>query len=159
MSRIASIVARLRQALRFRQLPRGDTAVADRRNQADEIGQWGEAIAERELREKGYRILGRRVRLDPRNEIDIVARDGQVLVFVEVKARKTEEFGRAVSAVDRKKRHVLSRAAVRYLRKLKSPRVCFRFDVVEVIGEPGDLRDVRHIANAFPLDRRYSLPA
>jgi Holliday junction resolvase-like predicted endonuclease len=63
-----------------------------------------------------------------------------------------------MASVDRDKQHALSRAAVRYLRKIKQP-VCFRFDVVEVIGtEDAEPSNVRHIENAFPLDRRYTLP-
>jgi putative endonuclease len=122
-------------------------------------GLWGEEQAEAFLKKKGYRILGRRVRLGPRDELDLVARDGEALVFVEVKTRKSEDFGSPVSAVDRKKRHSLSRAALRYLGKLRYPEVCFRFDVVEVIGEEGEEDPViRHIENAFPLDRRYMVP-
>ena len=124
-----------------------------------DTGTWGERQAERALRKKGYRILGRRVRVGTRDELDLVARDGDVLVFVEVKTRKTEAYGRPVTAVDRRKRHVLSRGALRYIKQLKCPPVCFRFDVVEVVGTAGRRKPIiRHIENAFPLDRRYSLP-
>jgi putative endonuclease len=121
-------------------------------------GVWGEREAEQFLAAKGYSILSRRFRVTLRDEVDLVARDGEILVFVEVKTRKTETYGRPLSAVDRRKRHVLSRAAVRYLGRLRKP-VNFRFDVVEVIGS----RDtgnplVRHIENAFTLDRCYVLP-
>jgi len=100
------------------------------------------------------------VRIGKRDELDLVARDGEVLVFVEVKTRKSERFGRPVSSVDRAKRHTLSRAAVRYIKRLKDPHVYFRFDVVEVVGEidAPDPPVIRHIENAFPLDSRYSLP-
>lgn len=128
-------------------------------DQPCESGQWGERQAERLLKHKGYRILGRRVRVGVRDELDLVARDGDVLVFVEVKTRKNEDFGRPISSVDRKKRHTLSRAAVRYLKALKSPAVCFRFDVVEVIGSAGEQDPrVRHIENAFHLESRYRVP-
>jgi len=122
-------------------------------------GKWGEKQAERFLRRNRYRILGRRVRVGARDEIDLVARKQKTLVFVEVKTRRSETFGRPVSAVDRSKRRVLSRAAVRYLARLRFRPVCFRFDVVEVIGSP-DSKDpvIRHIENAFPLDSRYDLP-
>ncbi|MFO7870069.1 MAG: YraN family protein [Kiritimatiellia bacterium] len=124
-----------------------------------EAGEWGEDVAVAALRKKGFRIVGRQVRLARRDELDIVARDGDSLVFVEVKTRKNEDFGRPVEAVDRRKRHVLSRAAVRYLKRMKNPHVCFRFDVVEVIGQPFTENPVvNHIENAFSLDRRYSLP-
>jgi putative endonuclease len=124
-----------------------------------EAGEWGERQAEGMLRAKGYRILGRRVRLSERDELDLVVRDGPVLVFVEVKTRRSEDFGAPGAAVDRAKRQALSRAAVRYLRRLHYPRVSFRFDVVEVVGEEGCPAPLlRHIENAFPLDRRYTIP-
>ncbi len=125
----------------------------------DETGRWGEECARRFLARKGYRVLGTRVRLDRRDEIDILARDEEELVFVEVKTRASEEFGRPASAVDRDKRRALSRAAVRFLKSKRFPDVPFRFDVVEVIGEVGDRSPlVRHIEQAFDLDRRYFLP-
>jgi len=121
-------------------------------------GLWGENQAAIFLEAKGYKILSRRFRVTARDEFDLIARLGETLVFVEVKTRKSELFGRPVSAVDRAKRHHLSRAAVRYLQRLKKP-VNFRFDVVEVVGEK-DGRDpvIRHIESAFPLERCYVLP-
>ena len=122
-------------------------------------GSWGEAQAERALRQKGYAILGRRVHVGRRDELDLIARDGTVLVFVEVKTRKTEAFGRPGAAVNHTKRHYLSRAAVRYIKHLHQRPNTFRFDVVEVIGTldtPAPL--IRHIENAFPLDRCYRVP-
>ena len=120
-------------------------------------GLWGEEQAERFLKKLGWRILGRRVRLG-RDELDLVARAGEVLVFVEVKTRGSEEFGRPAAAVDRGKRHSLSRAAVHYLQKLRERPAFFRFDVVEVIGtaEAGAPR-IRHIENAFTLNKRYRI--
>jgi len=126
-----------------------------------ETGKWGETIAAKMLQHKGLKLLGQRVRMGTRDEIDLVMRDGEQLVFVEVKTRSSEVFGRPLSAVDRKKRHTLSRGAIRYIKKLKHPRVCFRFDVVEVIGSPASGSpppQIRHIPNAFSLDRRYMLP-
>jgi putative endonuclease len=128
-------------------------------NNTAETGLWGEKEAERVLKSKGYKILGRRVRIGDRDEIDLVARDGDILVFVEVKTRGSDDFGRPASAVDRSKRHTMSRAAVRYLKKIKCPRVNFRFDVVEILG-PKDDDDsiVNHIENAFTLGDQYSIP-
>lgn len=121
-------------------------------------GLWGEHEAEGFLKAKGFAILSRRFRVTARDELDLVAREGKVLVFVEVKTRRAEEYGRPLSSVDRRKRHILSRAAVRYLRKLKRP-VTFRFDVVEIVGLEGAGPPViRHIENAFPLDSCYVLP-
>ncbi len=121
-------------------------------------GLWGENQAATFLEKKGYKIMSRRFRVTVRDEFDLIARLGEQLVFVEVKTRSTELYGRPVSSVDRNKRHFLSRAAVRYLRRLKQP-VNFRFDVVEVVGEEGEREPViRHIEAAFPLDRHYVLP-
>lgn len=123
-------------------------------------GVWGERVATNFLKKKGYTIIGQRVRIGTRDEIDLIARDGQSLVFVEVKTRASERYGRPLRAVDRKKRHTLSRGAIRYVRRLRNPRVTFRFDVVEVVGcvDSRTSPTVRHIRNAFPLDRRYMLP-
>jgi putative endonuclease len=122
-------------------------------------GEWGERQAESFLKRRGCRILGRRVRVGDRDEIDLLVRDGEVLVFVEVKTRAHEDFGRPAEAVDRNKRRTLSRAAVRFMQRLPRPVGYFRFDVVEVIGEDGDRSpEIRHIENAFALDSRYDLP-
>ncbi len=119
-------------------------------------GLWGEQQAEILLRGKGYAILGRRVRIGRRDELDLVARDGDTLVFVEVKTRRSIKFGQPIAAVNRAKRHYLSRAAVRYLKRLKHQPPSFRFDVVEVVGVPEQPPPVmRHIENAFALDRCY----
>ena len=125
-----------------------------------ETGKWGEKVAAKALKKKGYKILGKRVRIGTRDELDLIARDGKVLVFVEVKTRASENYGSPISSVNRHKRHTLSRAAVRYIKKLKNPHVYFRFDVVEVVGQmdSGESPVVRHIENAFPLDSCYSLP-
>lgn len=122
-------------------------------------GLWGERQAANELRRKGYRILGKRVGVGKRDELDIVARDQDTLVFVEVKTRKNEDFGRPSEAVGREKKRVLSRAAVEYLSKLRKPPRYIRFDIVEVVGSEGEAEpEVRHLENAFPLDSRYRLP-
>lgn len=123
------------------------------------VGLWGEKNAAKHLKRKRYRILGQRVRVGQRNEIDIIARQGETLVFVEVKTRKSEAFGRPAAAVDGNKRRLMSRAAVRYLKERDFPKLHFRFDVVEVIGEPEDKApQIRLIENAFTLDSRYQLP-
>ena len=123
-------------------------------------GKWGEEQAAGMLRKKRYKILGRRVRPGGRDELDIVARDGDILVFVEVKTRKSEHYGRPSDAVNAEKRRLMSRGAVRYLKQLKNPDVFFRFDVVEVIGVPTDKNpQIRHIEDAFPLHKAYFPPS
>lgn len=137
-------------------LLRKDTTPATHRT-----GVWGEQVAAKHLEAQGYRILGRNVRFGPRRELDLVARDpaGGTLVFVEVKTRKSERFGRPVAAVDRGKRRAFGRAVVQYLRRLRTRPAHIRFDVIEVVGTPGDAAPVvRHIENAFSLGPGYRLP-
>ncbi len=122
-------------------------------------GEWGERIAEKKLKNLGMKIVGRRVRFGRRFELDLVARDGDTLVFVEVKTRRSEAFGRPFSAVDRDKRRQISKSAIRYLERLRKLPPYIRFDVVEVVGEEGiDDPTVNHIENAFTLGRNYRLP-
>ena len=71
--------------------------------------------------------------------------------------RRSERFGRPVESVHRAKRFHLSRAAVRYLSRRRAQPRYFRFDVMEVVGEPGDYR-LEHIRNAFPLSAPYRPP-
>ncbi|MDZ8120372.1 YraN family protein [Pontiella agarivorans] len=120
-------------------------------------GRWGEKVAVKFLRSKHWKIIGERVRSGKHDELDIVADDGNALVFVEVKTRKNEDFGRPFSAVNNAKRKRLSRAAVNYLKKKNAKPDYIRFDVIEVIGEPGGDPEIRHIENAFSLDPAYSL--
>jgi putative endonuclease len=121
-------------------------------------GRWGEKQAARLLKKKKYKIVGQRVRVGRHDELDLIVQKNDTLIFVEVKTRKNEDFGRPISAVDAKKRRNISRAAVGYLRKMKPPPDYIRFDVIEVIGEPHIGKpEIRHIENAFPLDAAYRL--
>lgn len=123
------------------------------------VGMWGEERAVAFLKANGFTVLGRNVRPDRRDEIDIVARIGETLVFVEVKTRRREEFGRPMMAVDRDKRHALNRAAAAYLRKAKFPYLYYRFDVIEVLGQPEEGEPViRHLDDAFPFEQRFKFP-
>lgn len=123
------------------------------------VGAWGEEKAVSFLQTNGYTILGRNVRPNKRDEIDIVARIGETLVFVEVKTRRREDFGRPVMAVDKNKRHALNRAAAAFLSKAKYPNLYYRFDVVEVVGQPEEGEPViRHLDDAFPFEQRFKFP-
>ncbi|AKJ63394.1 YraN family protein [Kiritimatiella glycovorans] len=115
-------------------------------------GRWGERRAAKWLRRRGYRICGRRVRAGRRGELDIVARDGETLVFVEVKTRRSRGPARPAASVNRRKRRTLRRAALSYLKRMRPPPRYFRFDVIEVIGPRGTRRpEIRHIRGALSL--------
>jgi putative endonuclease len=121
-----------------------------------DIGQRGEAIAADFLRDHGYKVLVKRFR-GRGGEIDLVCRDGEVLVFVEVKARSSTDFGRPSEFVDRSKQRRLSKTALEYLRLLGNPALIFRFDVVEVALNQKEVRasSCSLIRNAFELTEPY----
>jgi putative endonuclease len=98
-------------------------------------GDRGERLAVEWLqRERGYAVVAQNWRnpRDRREEIDVVCRDGDVLVFVEVKARVMGALVPGYHAVDQRKKRVLKRAATTYLAQLRDKPRTFRFDVVEV---------------------------
>ena len=117
-------------------------------------GELGERAARRHLQRLGLKFLTANFR-SRRGEIDLVFRDGDCLVFVEVKSRSSEEWTRPAAAVDARKRRRLSRAALDYLRLLRNPPVKIRFDIVEVLLADGQVREVRHLPNTFSLSRPY----
>jgi putative endonuclease len=107
------------------------------------------------LKRSGYKILYRNFRGRTGGEIDVVCRDGDTLVFVEVKTRTGEDFGRPIEAIDRDKRKRLSRGGLAWLRLLNDPDILFRFDVVEVIIAEGAEPRIELIQNAFALSEPY----
>ncbi|MDQ2824599.1 MAG: YraN family protein [Verrucomicrobiota bacterium] len=115
----------------------------------------GEKLASRFLRQNGYKILYRNFKGRSGGEIDIVCRDNDTLVFVEVKARASEDFGRPFAAVDRQKQKRISRGGLAWLRMLDNPEISFRFDVVEVIFAENAKPRLELIQNAFQLSRPY----
>ena len=128
----------------------------DRRTSRQVTGARGEKAAAKYLRRHGYKVLVCNFR-SGKAEVDIVARHKDWLVFVEVKTRRTEEFGLPSEAVDREKQRNLSKAALDYLRLLHNPRIRFRYDVVEVVMPEGAKKpdDIRLIPNAFDLSEPF----
>ncbi len=124
--------------------------VADPRHQ---FGRASEMQAEQFLIAKGYRILDRNVRLSI-GELDLVADDQGVIVFVEVKGRSTDAFGGALAAVNHRKRAKLSKLAAQYLAQRHwSDKLC-RFDVVLIQGQASVREQIEHIPNAFDVTER-----
>ena len=117
-------------------------------------GQAGERAAKHHLQKHGLKFLTANFRSD-RGEIDLIFRDDDCLVFVEVKTRSSGGWLRPAAAVNARKRLRLTRCAFDYLRLLKNPPVKIRFDVVEVLLEDGEVGEVRHLPNTFTLTAPY----
>jgi putative endonuclease len=118
-------------------------------------GTLGEKLARRFLRKNGYKILYRNFRGRSGGEIDIVARDKDTLVFIEVKTRTGEEFGRPLNAVGQQKRKRIARGGLAWLRMLDNPDLLFRFDVVEVLVADDSEPRIELTKNAFQLPAPY----
>jgi len=116
------------------------------------LGKSGEDRAAAELQRRGYAILARRYRTR-HGEIDVVARDGATVVFVEVKVRTTGEFGDAAEAVSPLKQRRLASMAADYLARHRLLDVPCRFDVVALDGE--DTPSITHYRDAFWRERRW----
>ena len=117
------------------------------------MGRRGERVAERWLAVHGWQIAERRFRNGHR-DIDLVATRaaaaGRMVAFVEVKTRKSTDFGGPVSAVNWKKQRELSRSAKVWISRFQQPGDTFRFDVIGIILEAEKVR-VQHVENAFLL--------
>ena len=112
------------------------------------LGLVGEELAARELASRGYAILERRYRTKY-GEIDIVAEDGETLVFVEVRARATGEFGRAAESVDDRKKRKVTAMAVEYLARHHITNRPCRFDVVAIDAALSDAPEITVYPAAF----------
>ncbi len=112
------------------------------------LGQWGEDLASRHLKRQGLRILETNLRT-PVGEIDILAREGRDLVFVEVKTRRSTAYGEPAEAVGARKQRQILRTAQWYLAEKGEKKLQPRFDVVAIVGDPeGDVR-IDHFRAAF----------
>ena len=112
------------------------------------FGELGERIAERWLRERGWKLIQRRFRSGHRDIDLVVERDGLV-AFVEVKARRGSRFGDPVEAVNWQKQRELGRSARVWIARHGRADEAYRFDVVGVLVEGSQVR-VRHVEGAFP---------
>ncbi len=114
------------------------------------LGRKGEEIAERFLIQKNYEIIQRNYRRY-RGEIDLIAKDGGCLVFVEVKSVSSDRFGQPVSKVNQQKQKQLGKIAMAYYQEFDLFDQDSRFDIVTVIFK-GSKHIVNHIENAFWLE-------
>jgi putative endonuclease len=99
------------------------------------LGQKGEGLAANFLRRKGYKIIAQNYKTSI-GEIDIIARDRETLVFIEVKTRESLQYGQPFEAVNRHKKRKIANVATLYLKRLAEIPPC-RFDVVSIYYEYG----------------------
>ena len=119
-------------------------------DQRQSLGKRGEDLACEELEKRGYTIVDRRFRTRC-GEIDIVARDAGVLVFVEVKTRSGSNFGTPFESVTWQKRQRLSRMAASYVLLKRIAGVPCRFDVVAILEDKG-ARTIELVRGAFDME-------
>ena len=111
------------------------------------LGAWGEEQAAQFLRRQGVKILHRNYRT-PVGEIDIIARLGKILLFVEVKTRRSTVCGMPAEAVGPNKQRQILRTAEWFLLQDKKSKLQPRFDVVGILAD-GEQVQIEHIENAF----------
>ncbi|MDQ6632837.1 MAG: YraN family protein [Verrucomicrobiota bacterium] len=117
-------------------------------------GTLGERAAKKYLRRLGLKFLAANFR-SARGEIDLVFRNQDCLVFIEVKTRSSEDWTRPAAAVNARKRKLLSQCGLDYLQLLKNPQIKIRFDIVEVLLRNGAVREIRHLPNTVSLSAPY----
>jgi putative endonuclease len=117
-------------------------------------GALGEQSAKKHLRRLGLKFLTANFR-SGRGEIDLIFQDQDCLVFVEVKSRSSEVWIRPAGTVNARKRELLSQTALAYLKLIKNPRIKIRFDIVEVLLNDGEVQEIRHLPNTFPMEKPY----
>jgi len=113
------------------------------------LGMKGENLAVKFLKKQGYEILDRNFRLRG-GEIDIIAKDREEIVFVEVKTRTSCNSEFIMASVGKEKQRKISKTALYYISKNKYTDYTGRFDVVFVIGDKGNPK-IEHFKDAFPL--------
>lgn len=114
------------------------------------LGARGEAIAAAYLLGQKFTILARNFR-SKAGEVDIVARDGKTIVFVEVKTRRTLSFGPPQASVNPFKQRQISKAALTWLAKNRLHDAAARFDVIAILLRDHQVPEIDHIRNAFDL--------
>lgn len=107
------------------------------------LGTKGEVLASQILKQKGYQIIATNY-CNKIGEIDVIAKQEDTLVFVEVKTRSSVKFGLPSQAVNYPKQKKIRTVALSYLKATKNLDVPCRFDVIEIVG-----KEYRHIENAF----------
>ena len=115
----------------------------------NDTGKWGEDLASKYREEKGYTIVERDWK-SGRRDIDIIALDDDVVVFVEVKTRRNRLYGEPEESVDYHKLQNLQQAISHYV-KFKHIRQEIRFDIISIVGTVGTDPDIQHIQDVTLL--------
>jgi len=113
------------------------------------LGIKGETLAVKFLKGEGYKIITRNYKTSI-GEIDIIAKDKDTIVFVEVKTRSDEFFGQPFEAVNKRKRQKMKNLALLYLKKQKK-EFPVRFDVLSIFYRDNGKREIEHIKDAFEV--------
>lgn len=113
------------------------------------LGNYGERVATAWLRAQGCKILARNYRSPRKGEVDIIARDGTLLLFVEVKTRQAGSKIRGLDSVGKDKQALIERGANSWLKRLGTRDLPWRFDVIEVSVEEGKKPLVNRVKDAF----------
>ena len=128
-----------------------------RRHSRAAIGDWGERRAANFLKRRGFRIITRNWRCG-RDELDLVAWDGSVLVFVEVRTRQADALISGYDSINARKKRALVRACKAYMAGLLHTPRYFRFDVIEgKLGNDGQLT-INHYENISLFPKHYLPP-
>src|SRR5690606_15272505 len=114
------------------------------------LGDWGEALAARHLQSKGWTILARKFR-DGHKEIDLVARRGGGVAFVEGKNRGTKRFGHPFEAVGARKRREIEAVAESWIRQYGDSSLTYRFDAIAVLSSSSRAPAIEHLEDAWGI--------
>lgn len=121
-----------------------------RKKQDKSTGTRGEDIAATFLKKQGYKIVEKNHH-QRYGEIDIIAREGDTLVFVEVKTRRSDKYGNPLEAIDRRKQQKMSLVALGYLNNNKMMDCAARFDVVAIMLQANQAPQIELVRDAFEL--------
>ncbi|MBC8126466.1 MAG: YraN family protein [Gloeobacteraceae cyanobacterium ES-bin-144] len=113
------------------------------------IGDYGERVAIDWLRSNRCKILARNYKGPHRGEVDIIARHGKLLLFVEVKTRRDDTKIRPLDAVNKAKQALIERGANAWLKRLGTRELPWRFDVIEIYVKEGEKPRINQVKDAF----------
>jgi putative endonuclease len=112
------------------------------------LGDWGERLAAEHLERTGWLVLSRNFRLG-RNEVDLVARRGEIVAFVEVKTRSSAAYGHPLEAILPRQRREIARVAAGWIERHGSEELVYRFDAICVSRGAGGTPALEHVEDAW----------